>query len=126
MPLTKGELEDKISRAVTQWEREYLGRGSVQVKTDILRNMVIIFLKGILTPAEKKVAETQEGMLSIKKARTELVESGKEQLKALIGELLGIPIYSFHTDLSTRTGERVMVFMLERPFDPEQHASMHP
>lgn len=121
MPFTKGELEDKISRAVTQWEREYLGRGSVQVKTDILRNMVIIFLKGILTPAEKKVAETQEGMLSIKKSRTELVESGKEQLKALIGELLDIPIYSFHTDLSTRTGERLMVFMLERPFDAEKY-----
>ncbi|MBE3594493.1 MAG: DUF2294 domain-containing protein [Candidatus Carbobacillus altaicus] len=120
MSLTKGELEDKISKAVTQWEKEYLGRGSVKVKTDILRNMVIIVLKGILTPAEKKVAETQEGMLSIKKARTELVESGKEQLKELISALLGIPIYSFHTDLSTRTGERVMIFMLERSFDTNE------
>ncbi|NUJ41226.1 DUF2294 family protein, partial [Pseudoalteromonas sp. 0303] len=41
---TKGELEDQISRALTQWEKEYLGRGPLSVKTDILRNMVIVQL----------------------------------------------------------------------------------
>lgn len=53
MPVSKGEMEDQISRALTQWEKEYLGRGSVAVKTDIIRNIILIQLKGILTPAEK-------------------------------------------------------------------------
>lgn len=63
--MSKGEMEDKISKALTQWEREYLGRGSVLVKTDIVRNMVIVVLKGILTPAEKDwPAPTRDSCLS--------------------------------------------------------------
>ncbi|OIB01624.1 hypothetical protein AK95_29060 [Paenibacillus sp. LC231] len=110
--MSKGELEDKISRILTQWEKEYLGRGSVLVKTDIMRNMIIVGLKGILTPAEQKLAETSEGMLSVKRIRADLVESGRDQLGKMILELTGEQVVSFHTDISTRTGERVMVFVL--------------
>jgi uncharacterized protein YbcI len=110
--ISKGELEDKISRALTQWEKEYLGRGSVLVKTDILRNMIIVQLKGVLTPAEKKLAETYDGMMSIKRIRADLVETGKHQLQDLILNLTGFEVLTFHTDISTRTGERVIVFIL--------------
>lgn len=111
--LSKGEMENSISRALTQWEKEYLGRGSVLVKTDIVRNMIIVLLKGILTPAEQNLAKTQDGLLSIKKIRADLVESGTDQLKDLVESLTDERIGSFHTDISTRTGERIMVFMME-------------
>lgn len=74
--------------------------------------MVIVVLKGILTPAEYKLSETQEGLLSIKKIRAELVEAGREKLGEIISELTGQEVVSFHTDISTRTGERVMIFIL--------------
>lgn len=109
---SKGELEDQISRALTQWEKEYLGRGSVLVKTDIIRNMIIVLLKGILTPAEQNLAQTVEGMTSIKKIRTDLIESGKGQLEDIVFQLTGEKVTSFHTDISTRTGERVIIFCL--------------
>ncbi|PDO10918.1 MAG: hypothetical protein BLM47_04380 [Candidatus Reconcilbacillus cellulovorans] len=112
MQKSKGEIEDKISKALTQWEKEYLGRGSVSVKTDILRNMIIVLLKGVLTPAEQNLAKTFEGMMSVKKTRSDLVESGSEDLKQLIESITGSKVVSFHTDVSTRTGERVMVFIL--------------
>ena len=121
MQWSKGELEDKISKALTQWEKEYLGRGSVSVKTDIVRNMVIVLLKGVLTPAERNLAQTTEGMLSIKKIRADLVESGSDQLKELIANLTGSNVNSFYTDVSTRTGERVMVFILSDNLE-EQYA----
>lgn len=111
MKVTKGELEDKISRALTQWEKEYLGRGPISVKTDIVRNMIIVLLKGVLTPAEQNLAKTPDGLLSIKKVRSDLVESGNGTLKQLLNELTGSEVISFHTDVSTRTGERVMVFI---------------
>jgi uncharacterized protein YbcI len=76
MNKTKGFPEAEISKAITQWEKDFLGRGSVSVKTDILRDMIIVNLKGILTPAEYSVCETKDGLLSIKKIRSELVESG--------------------------------------------------
>lgn len=109
----KGVLEAEISKALTQWEKEYLGRGSVQVKTDILRNMIIVQLKGILTPAEQVLTQTTLGMKSVKKNRSELIETGSEQLKDLIKEMTGVNVDSFHTDISTRTGERVIVFILD-------------
>lgn len=112
MHKSKGEIEDRISKALTQWEKEYLGRGSVSVKTDILRNMIIVLLKGVLTPAEQNLAKTFEGMMSVKKTRSDLVESGSDYLKQLVESISGSKVVSFHTDVSTRTGERVMVFIL--------------
>ena len=110
--IKKGQLETQISRALTQWEKDFLGRGSVTVKTDILRDMVIVVLKGILTPAEYKLSETLEGLLSIKKIRANLVEAGRDKLGEIITEQTGEEVISFHTDISTRNGERVMIFKL--------------
>ncbi len=112
--MPKGAIEDRISKSLTQWEKEFLGRGSVLVKTDLLRNMVIVVLHGVLTPAEQELAKTREGLLSVKRLRQDLVESGITQLNALMGEITGATVQSFFTDVSTRTGERVMVFMLDR------------
>ncbi|WP_170885706.1 DUF2294 domain-containing protein [Bacillus alkalicellulosilyticus] len=109
----KGTLEAEISKALTQWEKEYLGRGSVQVKTDILRNMVIVSLKGILTPAEQALTRTTTGMLSIKKTRSDLIETGSDHLKDIIATLTGVRPICFHTDISTRSGERIIIFMLD-------------
>jgi len=109
---TKGSIESEISKAITHWEKDFLGRGSVSVKTDILRDMIIVYLQGILTPAEYAVCQTKDGMLSIKHTRSGLVESGLDGLKEIILTITGEEVKSFHTDLSTRTGERVIVFKL--------------
>ncbi|WP_156288182.1 DUF2294 domain-containing protein [Oceanobacillus salinisoli] len=117
MNKTKGSIEAEISKAITQWEKDFLGRGSVSVKTDILRDMIIVNLKGILTPAEYSVCETKDGMLSIKKNRSDLVESGLKDLYQIILTITGKKVSSFHTDISTRTGERIMVFKLLDDFE---------
>lgn len=113
MDKTKGTVESEISKAITQWEKDYLGRGPLSVKTDILRDMIIVILRGILTPAEHSVCKDKEGILSIKKTRSDLVESGIEDLEEIILNITGEKVVSFHTDISTRTGERIMVFRLE-------------
>ncbi len=112
MEMTKGACESKISKAITQWEKEYLGRGSLSVKTDILRDMIIVDLQGVLTPAEYSVCETQEGLLSIKRTRSKLVESDMDHLYQMIFEITQQDVKSFHTDLSSRTGERMMIFKM--------------
>ncbi|WP_458414243.1 DUF2294 domain-containing protein [Schinkia sp. CFF1] len=114
---TKGSVESEISKAITQWEKDFLGRGSIAVKTDILRDMIIVNLQGILTPAEHSVCETKEGILLIKKARSELVESGIEELKEMVLTITGEEVKSFHTDISTNTGERVIVFKLHNDLE---------
>ncbi|WP_174731222.1 DUF2294 domain-containing protein [Mesobacillus harenae] len=117
MKRSKGSIEAEISKALTQWEKDFLGRGSVLVKTDILRDMVIVTLRGILTPAEYSLCETKEGVLTIKKVRSELVEHGLEQLMEIVCKISQEEVISFHTDISTRTGERIMVFKLSSNFE---------
>jgi len=112
MGKSKGTLEAEISKALTHWEKSYLGRGSVTVKLDILRDMVIVVLQGILSPAEYTVCKDKEGLLAVKKNRNSLVESGLVDLKEIILTLTGEEVIIFYTDLSTRTGERLMVFKL--------------
>lgn len=118
---TKGSLEAEISKTLTQWEKDYLGRGSVSVKTDILRDMLVVSLSGILTPAEYALCTTKEGLLSVKRIRSDLVESGRDHLRTVIGELTGEKVISFHTDISTHTGERIMVFRLSGNLQDKLH-----
>jgi uncharacterized protein YbcI len=112
MDKSKGTLEADISKALTHWEKNYLGRGSVSVKSDILRDMVIVVLQGILTPAEYTLCREKERLLSVKENRNSLVESGLKDLKEIILTFTGEEVVSFHTDISTQTGERVMIFKL--------------
>ncbi|MGO2094323.1 MAG: DUF2294 domain-containing protein [Mammaliicoccus sciuri] len=119
MKMTKGACESKISKAITQWEKEYLGRGSLSVKTDIIRDMIIVDLQGVLTPAEYSVCETQEGLLSIKRTRSKLVESDMDHLYQMIFEITQQDVKSFHTDLSSRTGERMMIFKMHHNIEEQ-------
>lgn len=112
MEKSKGALEAEISKALTHWEKNYLGRGSVSVKSDILRDMIIVVLQGILTPAEYNLCKDRDGLLSVKENRNSLVESGLEDLKGIIFSITGKEVENFHTDISTKNGERVMVFKL--------------
>lgn len=112
MDKTKGVVEAEISKVLTHWEKNYLGRGSVSVKADILRDMVVVVLKGVLTPAEYAVCQEKEGLLSVKKMRNSLVESGVDEIKEALSTITGIEVVSFYTDLSTISGERIMVFKL--------------
>jgi uncharacterized protein YbcI len=112
MDKSKGALEAEISKALTHWEKNYLGRGSVSVKSDILRDMIIVSLRGILTPAEYSVCKDKEGLLSVKENRNSLVESGVDELKEVILTITGLEVMSFYTDLSTNTGERIMIFKI--------------
>lgn len=58
---TRGQLEDDFTKAIIKFEKEYLGRGPLDARTYFINDMVLVRLRGILTPAEAKLAETREG-----------------------------------------------------------------
>ena len=72
----------------------------------------MLSLQGILTPAEYSLCRDKEGLLSVKENRNSLVESGLDDLKEIILTITNQEVVNFHTDISTNTGERVMVFKL--------------
>ena len=119
---TKGQLEAMTSKALVAFEKEYMGRGPVDVKTSVLGDVLLIRLKGVLTLAEKHLAKDEEGIQLVKQVRTRLLEKSQDVLGELIKGITGCPIQSFHTDLSTRTGERFIVITL--PEDLEARFSV--
>lgn len=108
---TKGQLEAEISKAIVAFEREFMGRGPAEVKTYVLQDMVLVRLKGVLTTAESQLVKA-EGVELVKLVRTKLLETGRDLLKKSVSELTGSEIVSMHSDLSTKTGERVIIFVL--------------
>ncbi len=112
---SKGELEAEISNAIIRFKKEYMGRGAREVRTHLVDDLVIVRLKGVLTPAEQRLAETVDphrGRDLIKQLRSELIEHGRDMLESSILAILNIAVVSMHTDVSTRTGESVIVFTL--------------
>lgn len=116
---TKGQLEAEISEAIIKFEKEYMGRGPDETKTYILEDMVLVRLRGVLTPAEKNLARidgiSQQGRALIKQVRIELLEKARPMLEALVQDITGCKMRSLHTDISTSTGERVIIFTLDGP-----------
>jgi len=115
--MTKGQIESKISEAIIKFEKEYMGRGPVETRTFIIEDLVVVRLKGVLTPAEEKLAKTKDGADLIKRTRALLIEEGKIILYEMINEIMGVKVISLHTDVSTKTGERVIVFTLNKKYD---------
>ncbi len=105
-------MEDEISKALISFEKEHMGRGPVEAKTHIVQDVVIIRLKGVLTPAERQLAEDGAGIQLIKQIRAKLLEISAEILKTLIVGITECSVVSFHTDISTRTGERFIIVTL--------------
>jgi uncharacterized protein YbcI len=116
---TKGQLEADVSAAVTQFERDHLGRGPKEARTFIIQDMILIRLKGVLTPAEEKLAAEKDGAQLIKQVRMRLIESSRALLEQIIKEKTGAEIRTLHTDISSRTGERVFVLCLNKNLEEE-------
>ncbi len=112
--VTKGQLEAGISEVIIKFEKEYMGRGPIETKTYIINDLIFVRLKGVLTLAEEHLAKTPEGAKLIKKTRSQLLEGARFLLENIILEITNCHIVSLHTDISTKTGEKVIVFTLDR------------
>ena len=110
---TRGQVESAVTEAITQFERDYLGRGPKEAKSFIVENLVVVRLQGILSPAEQQLSHESGGVELIKQMRVRLIESSSESLCDLVAEETGAEVVSMHTDISSRTGERLFVFSLE-------------
>jgi uncharacterized protein YbcI len=107
--MTKGQAEAKISEVVSKFENEYMGRGPKQIRTLIVQDMIIIRLKGFLSQSEQKLAENNQGVELLKKVRIMLFENATAYLESLVKNVLPLEIVSMHSDVSTQTGEKIIV-----------------
>ena len=118
---TKGRIEVEISEAIIKLEKEYMGRGPDEAKTYMIDDLIIIRLQRVLTPAEQQLARSNgdvKGRSLIKQIRRELLEKARPLLEAMLWDITGRKVNSLHTDISTVSGERIIIFTLADP-DPQ-------
>lgn len=113
--LTETESEAAICEGITRFQEEYLGWRSEQIQAHFLKDLLVVRIHGILTLAERQLGKAlspEKGRDLIKQARKQLVELARPMLESLVHEVTGIKVRSMHHDISTVTGEEVIVFPL--------------
>ena len=112
---TQGEIEAAISDGLRRFELEYMGRGPKDVRAHLIGDLVVIRLTGVLTAAEQHLAESrsaEKGRDLLKQVRTHLLETARPLLETMIQQATGVQVRSMHQDISTATGEEIIVFTL--------------
>ncbi len=112
---TQGEIEATICEGITRFEQDYMGRGPKDIHTHLIGELVVVRLKGVLTAAEQQLVRTlpaEKGRDLLKQVRTHLVETARPVMEAMIEKATGVKIVSLHHDISTTTGEEIIIFTL--------------
>jgi uncharacterized protein YbcI len=122
MRQTKGQVESAIRNAIIRFEMEFLGRGPTDVRAFILQDLIVVRLKGVLTPAEQQLAKNPEGITLVKRMRSNLLDQGRDDLIKAISSLTEAQVVGLFTDVDVACGERIIVFTLdtnlEQQFQP--------
>ena len=114
---TKGELEAEFTKAIVKFEKDYLGRGPLDARTYLINDMVLVRLRGVLTPAEEKLSENKEGKTLVKDARRQLFETSRPMLEVFVKEILDTELVDIFSDISTESGERIILLTTKRNFN---------
>jgi uncharacterized protein YbcI len=116
---TSGEIEAAVCEGMSRFEQEYMGRGPKDVRAHLIDDLLVVRLTGVLTAAEQHLAVTlpgEKGRDLLKQVRTHLIEAARPTMEAMISAITGTKVLSLHHDISTTTGEEVVLFTLcERP-----------
>ena len=112
---SQGEIEAAICEGVSRFEQEYMGRGPKDIHAHLVNDLLVVRLQGVLTAAEQQLVKTlqaEKGRDLLKQVRTHLIETARPVMEAMVQEITGVTVLSLHHDISTVTGEEVVVFTL--------------
>ncbi|WP_050616313.1 DUF2294 domain-containing protein [Bacillus testis] len=113
MAITKKKLESELSEAFIKLQRDLIGRGPQETKTYIVGDMIIVRFKGVLTIEEKHLVKQHNGRKLVKQARQILREMYSENFEEIVERYTNCTVQSSHSDISTKTGERIEVFVMD-------------
>ena len=113
----KKNLEADINSAFIKFQRDLIGKGPQEAKTYIINDMLITRFKGVLTVEEKHLIRNKTGRKLVKQMRTLLRELYSEEHEKIVEEYTGCKVLSSHSDISTKTGERIEVFILDKDLE---------
>ena len=114
---TQGEIEAAICEGISRFEQDYMGRGPKHIHAHLLGDLVVVRLHGVLTAAEQQLVKSlpaEKGRDLLKQVRTHLIETARPVMEAMIQEITSVKVLSLHHDISTVTGEEILLFTLAK------------
>jgi uncharacterized protein YbcI len=114
---TQGEIEAAICEGISRFEQEYMGRGPKDIHAYLIHDLLVVRLTGVLTVAEHQLVSslpTLKGRDLLKQVRVHLIETARPVMEEMIEKVTGVKVISLHHDISTSTGEEVVIFTLEK------------
>jgi uncharacterized protein YbcI len=117
---THGEIEAAISEGISRFGQDYMGRGPKYIHTHLLGDLIVVRLQGVLTAAEQQLVKSlpaEKGRDLLKQVRTHLIETARPVMEAMVEKVTGVKVVTLHHDISTITGEEVVMFTLARSPD---------
>ena len=112
---TQGEIEAVICEGISHFEQDYMGRGPKDVHAHLIGDLLVVRLHGVLTAAEQQLVKSlpaEKGRDLLKQVRTHLIETARPVMEALVQDITGVKVLSVHHDISTVTGEEIVIFTL--------------
>lgn len=135
---SQGEIEAAVCDGISRFQQEFIGRGPRDIHAHLLGTLLVVRLQGVLTPAERQLMtprpesgepgvddghasgagngnghENGNGRSLLKQVRAHMVATGRPRLGEIVETATGVRIVSVHHDISTVTGEEVLVFSLD-------------
>ncbi|MBB6214481.1 uncharacterized protein YbcI [Anaerosolibacter carboniphilus] len=115
--MTKGQVEAKISEAISKFEIDNMGRGPEKIRTMIFQDLIVVRLKDFLSTAERSLAQSKEGIDLIKKVRTALFENSRDSLEQAVKSIIDVNVVSTYSDVSTKTGEKIIAIVVDQDIE---------
>jgi uncharacterized protein YbcI len=115
---TQGEVEAAMCQGITRFQQDYMGRGPKDIRAHLIGDLLVVRLQGVLTAAEGQLVKSfpaEKGRDLLKQVRTHLIETARPILEELVQDATGVKVVSIHHDVSTATGEEVLLFTLSQP-----------
>src|SRR5205085_3054013 len=112
---TQGEIEASICEGISRFEQEYMGRGPKHIHAYLIGDLLVVRLQGVLTAAEQQLVKSlpaEKGRDLLKQVRTQLIETARPVMEAMVQEATGVQALSLHHAISTVTGEEVVLSTL--------------
>jgi uncharacterized protein YbcI len=117
---TQGEIEAAIGEGISRFEQDYMGRGPKDIHAHLVGEFLVVRLQGVLTAAEQHLVKSlpaEKGRDLLKQVRTHLIETARPVVEAMVEKVTGVKVVTIHHDISTTTGEEVILFTLARSPD---------
>src|SRR4051812_9305581 len=112
---TQGEIEAAICQGVSRFEQDYMRRGPKNVQAHLSGDPRVLRLRAVLTAAEQHLGQSlpaAKGRDVLKQVRAGLSETARPPMEAMVQEVTGVKGLSLPHDISTTTGEELVLFTL--------------